>query len=128
MEIVNISGSRKRATARVTLKRGTGRIFINGKSPEEYFKKAHLVMWALEPLDLTDLRDVVDVKVRVEGGGISGQAGAVRHALARAIVALDPGKRPVLRKAGMLTRDPREKERMKYGRTKRRRAWQYTKR
>ncbi|NPB03923.1 MAG: 30S ribosomal protein S9 [Thermotogae bacterium] len=128
MEIINVSGSRKRATARVTLRRGSGHIFINGKSPEEYFKKAHLIQWALQPLEETGLRDVVDVKVRVEGGGVSGQAGAVRHALARAIVKLDPSKRPILRKAGMLTRDPREKERMKYGRTKRRRAWQYTKR
>ncbi len=128
MELVNISGSRKRAVARVTLRRGSGRIFINGKSPQEYFKKEHLVQWALEPLDVTDLRNVVDVKVRVEGGGVSGQSGAVRHALARAIALLDPSKRPVLRKMGMLTRDPREKERMKYGKTKRRRAWQYTKR
>lgn len=129
MEVIQVSGGRKSAVARVTLiKRGTGRIFVNGKSPEEYFKRKDLVIWALKPLEISELKDVVDVKVRLDGGGLSGQAGAMRYALAKALLKLDEGLKKKFKEEGMLTRDARKKERMKYGKTKRRRSWQYTKR
>ncbi len=129
MDVIQVSGGRKSAVARVTLiKRGTGRVFVNGKSPEEYFKRKDLVIWALKPLEISELKDVVDVKVRLDGGGLSGQAGAMRYALAKALLKLDESLREKFKEEGMLTRDARKKERMKYGKTKRRRSWQYTKR
>ncbi len=129
MDIIQLSGGRKSAVARVTLYRGgTGRIFINGRSPDEYFKRKDLVIYALQPLELSGLKDVVDVKVRLDGGGLAGQAGALRYALAKALLRLNEGLREIFKKEGMLTRDARKKERMKYGKTKRRRSWQYTKR
>jgi small subunit ribosomal protein S9 len=129
MEIIQTSGGRKTAVARVTIyKGGTGRIFINGRSPEEYFKRKDLVIYALQPLELSNLKDVLDIKVRLDGGGLSGQAGALRYALAKALVKINEDLREVFKKEGMLTRDARKKERMKYGKTKRRRSWQYTKR
>lgn len=127
--VIFASGSRKRARARLRLKpEGHGWVYVNGQRPLDYFKREDLVIHALEPLRVVGLEGNVDVVVKVEGGGISGQAGAVRHALARALEAMDAGLRPTLKKYGFLTRDPREKERMKYGKTKRRRAWQYSKR
>ncbi|MEO0138797.1 MAG: 30S ribosomal protein S9 [candidate division WOR-3 bacterium] len=129
MDVIQVSGGRKSAVARVTLvKRGTGKVFVNGKSPEEYFKRKDLVIWALKPLEISELKDVVDVKVRLDGGGLSGQAGAMRYALAKALLKLDESLKEKFKKEGMLTRDARKKERMKYGKTKRRRSWQYTKR
>ena len=129
MEVIQVSGGRKAAVARVTLyKGGTGRIFINGRSPEEYFKRKDLVIYALQPLELSGLKEVLDVKVRLDGGGLSGQAGALRYALAKALLKLNEGLKEIFKKEGMLTRDARKKERMKYGKTKRRRSWQYTKR
>ncbi len=128
MNLVQASGGRKSVVARVTLKRGTGRIFINGKTPEEYFKRKDLVIWAIKPLEISGVRDVIDVKARVEGGGLSGQAGALRHALAKALVMIDSSLKDKFKEEGMFTRDARKKERMKYGKTKRRRSWQYTKR
>ncbi|MEO0208499.1 MAG: 30S ribosomal protein S9 [candidate division WOR-3 bacterium] len=129
MDVIQVSGGRKSAVARVTLvKRGTGKVFVNGKSPEEYFKRKDLVIWALKPLEISELKDVVDVKVRLDGGGLSGQAGAMRYALAKALLKLDESLKEKFKKKGMLTRDARKKERMKYGKTKRRRSWQYTKR
>jgi len=128
MNIIQTSGGRKSAVARVVLKRGTGKVLINGKTPEEYFKRKDLVVWALRPLEISNLKDAVDVKARVEGGGLSGQAGALRYALAKALVIIDSSLKKVFGQEGMLTRDARKKERMKYGKTKRRRSWQYTKR
>ena len=129
MEVIQVSGGRKTAVARVTLyKGGMGRIFINGRSPEEYFKRKDLVIYALQPLELSGLKEVLDVKVRLDGGGLSGQAGALRYALAKALLKLNEGLKEIFKKEGMLTRDARKKERMKYGKTKRRRSWQYTKR
>lgn len=122
-------GSRKRAVARVRVKLGAhGWIYVNGKRPEEYFKREDLVLHATEPLRLLGLLGQVDVVAKVEGGGLSGQAGAFRHAVARALASENEDWERKLRDAGMLRRDPREKERMKYGRTKRRKAWQYSKR
>ena len=129
MEVIQVSGGRKASVARVTLyKGGMGRIFINGRSPEEYFKRKDLVIYALQPLELSGLKEVLDVKVRLDGGGLSGQAGALRYALAKALLKLNEGLKEIFKKEGMLTRDARKKERMKYGKTKRRRSWQYTKR
>ncbi|MEO0144297.1 MAG: 30S ribosomal protein S9 [candidate division WOR-3 bacterium] len=129
-KIVFATGARKTATARVRLKEwGNGKIYINGKRLNEYFKNEEYQKLILKPLEITNTIGLYDIVVKVEGGGISGQAGAVSHGIARALAALDPQTyRPILRKAGLLTRDPREKERMKYARSKRRRSWQYTKR
>ncbi len=128
-EIIFTTGSRKRAVARLRLKPGgTGRVYVNGRRPLEYFKRDDLVIHALEPLKVTRTEGKFDVVVKVHGGGLSGQAGALRHALARALVVADPDLRDTLKKHGMLTRDPREKERMKYGLAKRRKAPQFSKR
>ncbi len=129
-KIVFATGGRKDSRAMVRLKEwGSGRIYINGKRPEEYFKNPLLVDHILEPLKITKTLGLFDLVIKVKGGGISGQAGAVRNGIARALAAYDPETyRKPLRDAGLLTRDPRKKERMKYGKTKRRRSWQYTKR
>ncbi|RKZ00627.1 MAG: 30S ribosomal protein S9 [Candidatus Hydrothermota bacterium] len=126
--LILASGSRKRAIARVRVRPGRGWIYINGKRPLEYFRREDLVIHALEPLKVTGKVGEVDVIAKVEGGGLSGQAGAVRLAIARALCNYDESLRPILKEHGMLTRDPREKERMKYGLRKRRRAHQYSKR
>lgn len=128
-QIILATGTRKRAVARLRLKPGgTGRIYVNGRRPLEYFGREDLVLHLLEPLRAVGKEGEFDIVVKVHGGGLSGQAGAIRHALARALVLYDENLRPVLRKGGFLTRDPREKERMKYGKTKRRRSPQYSKR
>jgi len=128
-QLVFATGSRKRAVARLRLKfNGTGRVYINGKRPLEYFKLESLVLHALEPLAITKRESKYDLVAKVKGGGISGQAGAVRHALAKALAMAEPELRDLLKKNKMLSRDPREKERMKYGLSKRRKAPQYSKR
>ncbi len=129
-KIVFATGGRKSSVARVRMKEwGSGRIYINGKRPEEFFRNPILVQHIMEPIKLLNVSGMYDFVIKVHGGGISGQAGAVRHGIARALAAYDPENyRKPLRDAGLLTRDPREKERMKYGKTKRRRSWQYTKR
>lgn len=124
-------GRRKTSVARVYLFPGQGKLTINDKlfnSAEEYFKDQVRARQAFEPLLVTKMNDRFDVFVRVEGGGLSGQAGAVRLALARALVKLDPDLRPTLKAQGLLTRDPRMVERKKYGLKKARRAPQYSKR
>lgn len=128
--IVLETGSRKRAVARIRLKYpGHGWLYVNGKRPEQYFGgRFDLIKHAFEPLDVTKKRGEVDVVAKVEGGGVAGQAGAIRLAIARALVELDPELREILKDKGMLKRDPREKERMKYGHTKRRKVEQYSKR
>ncbi|RKY64564.1 MAG: 30S ribosomal protein S9 [Candidatus Latescibacterota bacterium] len=121
-------GGRKEATARVWLRPGSGAFEVNGRDAAEYFKRETLLTQVLQPLQLTGTLGKFDILARVKGGGLSGQAGAVRLAIARALVLYDPSLRKPLKKAGMLTRDPREKERKKYGLVKARKAFQFSKR
>jgi len=128
-KIVFAWGSRKRARARLRLKEnGKGRIYVNGLRPLEYFGREDLVLHAFEPLKVTAREGQFDVVAKVRGGGKSGQAGALRLALARALYSYDESLGDILKKYKMLSRDPREKERMKYGKSKRRKAPQYSKR
>lgn len=122
-------GRRKTSTARVRIyPGGQGRVLVNDKPMEEHFPRPRDVHYLLEPLKATGYQGALDVTVLVKGGGVSGQAGAVRHGLARALLLLNPELRPVLRKHGFLTRDPRMKERKKPGLKRARKAPQYTKR
>ncbi len=122
------TGRRKSATARVRLYPGDGTITVNDKPAEEYFSREGDIFHLTQPLRATANQDKFNVTIKVEGGGISGQAGAVRHGIARALLEADPTLRPVLRKGGFLTRDPRAKERKKPGLKRARKAPQYTKR
>ena len=122
------TGRRKEAVARVRLVPGTGRITVNHRPVEEYFPLATLQATVRAPLPLTETEGRYDVFVNVRGGGVAGQAGAVRHGLARALLLVDAELRGVLKKAGFLTRDPRAKERRKYGLKKARKAPQFSKR
>lgn len=122
------TGRRKHAVARVRLLPGTGNIVINGRSIDEYFGLETLKLIVRQPLALTDTLGKFDVYARVEGGGFSGQAGAIRHGISRALLRVDGQMRPVLKPAGLLTRDPRMKERKKYGLKAARRAPQFSKR
>ncbi|MCL6476865.1 MAG: 30S ribosomal protein S9 [Peptococcaceae bacterium] len=122
------TGRRKNAVARVYILPGEGKIVINGRQVGDYFGRKVLEMLIRQPLELTGSNGRFDVVARAHGGGVSGQAGAVRLGLARALVQADPNLRPTLKKAGFLTRDPRMKERRKYGLKKARRAPQYSKR
>lgn len=125
---VYATGTRKRATAKVWILQGSGQIVVNGVEPIKYFGRADLVNVVKSPLQTAGVMANVDVKVTVSGGGISGQAGAVSLGIARALVRLDPNIRPTLKSAKLLRRDPREKERMKYGLAKRRKRFQFSKR
>ena len=122
------TGRRKEAVARVRLSPGRGRFDLNGRPLEEYFPSRTHRMVIMTPLRVVDREKDFDVVARLHGGGISGQAGALRHGLARALVEFDPALRPLLKKEGLLTRDAREKERRKYGLKKARKAPQYSKR
>jgi small subunit ribosomal protein S9 len=122
------TGRRKTAIARVRLTPGEGRMTINDKNPLAYLGRRVLEMEVMHPLRVTESLRRFDVSVKVEGGGVSGQAGAIAHGVARALLEFDPELRPVLKKAGLLTRDAREKERKKYGLKRARKAPQYTKR
>lgn len=122
------TGRRKNAIARVWLVPGNGNFSINKRNLEEYFGKKTLEMIVRRPLELTSNLSKYDVIATVKGGGISGQAGAVRHGIARALVQADAENRPVLKAAGLMTRDPRMVERKKYGLKKARRASQFSKR
>ncbi|GAB6158673.1 30S ribosomal protein S9 [Desulfotomaculum varum] len=122
------TGRRKNAVARVYLVPGEGKVVVNNKQVLEYFGRKTLDMVVRQPLELTNSTGRFDVIAKVAGGGVSGQAGAVRHGIARALVQADPNLRPVLKRAGFLTRDPRMKERRKYGLKKARRAPQFSKR
>ena len=121
-------GRRKKAIARVRLVPGDGKVVINGRDIDNYFGLETLKMTVRQPLALTNLAGRYDVLVNVYGGGLSGQAGAIRHGIARALVKADPELRPAVKKAGFLTRDPRMKERKKYGLKAARRAPQFSKR
>jgi small subunit ribosomal protein S9 len=127
-EIISTVGRRKTAVARAFVKTGTGKVIINNRPIENYFTIAEQRNDALKPLAVTDSMGKFDVMVNVKGGGISGQVGAVRLAIARAMVEYDENLRPVLRKEELLTRDPRMVERKKYGRRKARRRFQFSKR
>ena len=122
------TGRRKDAIARVWVKRGGGKITVNGKPLNSYFARPVLQMLVQQPMVSAQRRDQIDVECTVVGGGLSGQAGAVRHGLARAMTHFEPDLRPVLKKGGYLTRDPRAVERKKYGRAKARRSFQFSKR
>ncbi len=122
------TGRRKSAVARVYIKSGSGAIVVNGKSVDEFFSRETGRMLVRQPLELTELVKNFDIAVNVTGGGESGQAGAVRHGIARALVEYDSSLKPALRKAGLITRDAREVERKKVGLRKARRRPQYSKR
>jgi small subunit ribosomal protein S9 len=126
--LIQTTGRRKEAVARVRLRPGTGKVVVNGREIDVYFGIATHRMAATEPLRATQTADVYDVDATIRGGGIAGQAGALGLGIARALVTLDPESRPTLKKAGLLTRDAREKERRKYGLKKARKAPQYSKR
>lgn len=122
------TGRRKKAIARVILVPGTGKVVINKREMEEYFNFETLRVKAIEPLTITNNIGKYDVLVKVEGGGYTGQAGAIRHGISRALLKVDAEFRPVLKKAGMLTRDSRMVERKKYGLKKARKSPQFSKR
>ncbi len=123
------TGRRKTAIARVYLRPSNKKVFdVNGRKLEDYFLRNTSRVVVLEPLKLTNSQEKFDVVVRVKGGGIEGQAGAVRHGLSRALLAYDPQLRTTLRKGGFLTRDPRSKERKKYGQRGARARYQFSKR
>ena len=125
---IHASGKRKTAIARVYLRPGSGRILVNQRNFEEYFPRETTRNLVRQPLQLVNVGPEFDILVNVRGGGLEGQAGAVKHALSRALVALNPELRPSLKKAGFLTRDSRIKERKKYGLRGARRGCQYSKR
>ena len=122
------TGRRKSSVARVYLVPGTGKVTINKRDMDEYFGLETLKVVVRQPLTATETADKFDVLVNVRGGGYTGQAGAIRHGIARALLNVDADYRPVLKKAGFLTRDPRMKERKKYGLKAARRAPQFSKR
>ena len=122
------TGRRKEATARVFIKQGTGKMSINGRTLEEYFGRPTSRMVVAQPLELLNVTDKFDIYVTVSGGGITGQAGAIRHGITRALIDYDNSFRPALRKAGFVTRDARVVERKKVGLHKSRKRPQYSKR
>lgn len=122
------TGRRKNAIARVFLTPGEGKLLVNDRPLDAYFGRKTLEVLVRQPFELTGMSGRFDVRAKVSGGGVSGQAGAVRLGIARALIQADPNLRPILKKAGFLTRDPRMKERRKYGLKKARRAPQFSKR
>ncbi|MGD9784111.1 MAG: 30S ribosomal protein S9 [Hyphomicrobiaceae bacterium] len=122
------TGKRKDAVARVWIKPGRGQIIVNDKAYTDYFARPVLQMLLMQPIKAANRADQYDIKVTVAGGGLSGQAGAVRHGISKALTYFEPDLRPVLKKGGFLTRDSRTVERKKYGRAKARRSFQFSKR
>ncbi len=122
------TGRRKTAVARVRLAIGTGKIMVNGRAFETYFPVESMRTLASQPLNTTQTLSRYDVRVNITGGGPNGQAGAMRHGIARALLSADPNLRPLLRAEGLLTRDPRMRERKKYGQPGARKRFQYSKR
>ncbi len=122
------TGKRKDAVARVWIKPGSGRIVVNGKDYVEYFARPVLQMILKQPINAAERKDQFDVNCTVKGGGLSGQAGAVRHGISKALTLYEPELRGVLKKGGFLTRDPRVVERKKYGKAKARKSFQFSKR
>jgi small subunit ribosomal protein S9 len=121
-------GRRKESIARVRMTPGSGKVSVNGKDLLSYFKRETLIMDIEQPLQITENMETFDFKIRVNGGGLSGQAGAVRLGIARALLAYSEDYRPTLRQGGFLTRDPRKTERKKYGLAKARKRFQFSKR
>ena len=126
--LTQTTGRRKEAVARARLRQGTGLVTINGRAFDVYFPTAAQRMVVSEPLRVAEVEATYDVDASIHGGGVTGQAGALRMAIARSLAELDPDKRLALKKAGLLTRDPRKKESKKYGLVKARKAKQFTKR
>ena len=126
--IIQSTGRRKSSVARVTMKPGSGNIVVNGRDLENYFDYETLKILVKSPLTLTENEHSFDIKVNVNGGGFTGQAGAIRHAIARALLDVNPDYRQALKRAGFLTRDTRKKERYKYGQKKARKSSQFSKR
>ena len=122
------TGKRKNAVARVWIKNGTGKVLINGKDSNKYFSRPVLNMLVYQPLELAKRKLDIDAMITVSGGGLSGQAGAVRHGISKALSLFDPNLRGTLKAEGLLTRDSRIVERKKYGRRKARRRYQFSKR
>lgn len=122
------TGRRKEASARVWIRPGSGAVTINGKGAEQYFKREVLRMILAQPFEAVEAKGTYDLVATVSGGGLSGQAGAIRHGLARALCLADEKLRPTLKKAGLLTRDARRVERKKYGRPGARKRFQFSKR
>jgi small subunit ribosomal protein S9 len=122
------TGKRKDAVARVWIKPGSGKITVNGRDQAVYFARAVLRMMIEQPFKVADRSNQFDVVCTVTGGGLSGQAGAVRHGISKSLILFEPGLRPVLKAGGFLTRDSRVVERKKYGRAKARRSFQFSKR
>jgi small subunit ribosomal protein S9 len=122
------TGKRKESVARVWVKPGRGMVTVNGKEMAQYFARPVLQMMIGQPFTVANIAGEFDVMCTVKGGGLSGQAGAVRHGISKALSLWDPGLRPALKHAGFLTRDPRVVERKKYGRAKARRSFQFSKR
>jgi len=128
MEVLNATGRRKSSVARVYINEGTGNIIINGKQLEEYFPIKILQYIVKQPIDTLEAAGKFDIKATLKGGGFKGQAEALRLGIARALIKVNEENRPVLKKAGFLTRDPRVVERKKYGRPKARKRFQFSKR
>jgi small subunit ribosomal protein S9 len=126
--LTQTTGRRKEAVARARLRQGTGQVTINGRPFDVYFPTAAQRMVVSEPLRVAEASEAYDIEASIHGGGVTGQAGALRMAIARSLAELDPDKRVILKKAGLLTRDPRKKESKKYGLVKARKAKQFTKR
>lgn len=122
------TGKRKDAVARVWIKSGSGKVVINGQTQEVYFKRAVLRMMLNQPFQVTNRENSFDVMCTIKGGGLSGQAGALKHGISKALVGFEPELRAVLKKEGFLTRDSRVVERKKYGKPKARRSFQFSKR
>ena len=127
-EIFYATGRRKTSSARVYLKKGKGDISVNDRKLDEYFGRKVAQMLVMQPLELLDLSKKLDIKIKVKGGGSFGQAGAIRHGISRALTSFDEELRPQLKKAGLLTRDPRRVERKKPGLVKARKSKQFSKR
>jgi len=127
-EIYHAVGRRKSSVARVFLTEGSGKITVNGKDIREYLKRDSLTLMVKQPLEVTNTLQKYDIKATVKGGGVSGQAGALKLGIARAILLHDESHKKVLKAGGFLTRDPREKERKKYGQPGRRKKFQFSKR
>ena len=128
MKVINNTGRRKNAVARIYLSEGKGNILVNKKDYKEYFPVPHLQYIVQQPLKLFDATEKYDIKVNLNGGGIKGQAEALRLAISKALVEIDSENKPVLRTNGLLTRDPRQVERKKPGQKKARKKFQYSKR
>jgi small subunit ribosomal protein S9 len=127
-EIFYATGRRKTSSARVYLKKGKGDISVNDRKLDEYFGRKVAQMLVMQPLELLDLSEKLDINIKVKGGGSFGQAGAIRHGISRALTSFDEDLRPQLKKAGLLTRDPRRVERKKPGLVKARKSKQFSKR